>query len=180
MKLALLVIDLQKEFFNISQTCSDSLKSAVEYINEALTLFREKGFPIISIQHQNVKEGLIPGNEGFKVHESVKLESQDLRIVKTYGNAFTKTTLAEKLREKAIDTVILTGFCAEECVLSTYVGAEDNDFTPIILRSAIASDNPNRIKFVEEISNLVSIGTLRKFLQQIPNRTQIDGLVKKY
>jgi len=69
MKLALLVIDLQKEFFNSNQTCLYSLKSAVEYINEALTLFREKGFPIISIQHQNVKEGLIPGNEGFKVHE---------------------------------------------------------------------------------------------------------------
>jgi nicotinamidase-related amidase len=164
MKPALLVIDLQKEFFNISQTCSDSLKLAIEYINEALTLFRKKGFLIISIQHQNVKEGLTSGNEGFKVHESVKLESQDLRIVKTYGNAFTKTTLAEKLREIGIDTVILTGFCAEECILSTYVGAEDNDFTPIILRSAIASDNPNRIKFVEEILNLVSIGALRKFL----------------
>jgi nicotinamidase-related amidase len=87
-----------------------------------------------------------------------------LRIIKTYGNAFTKTALAEKLREIGVDTVILTGFCAEECILSTYVGAEDNDFTPIILRSAIASGNPNRVKFVEEISNLVSIGTLQKLL----------------
>jgi nicotinamidase-related amidase len=164
MKPALLVIDLQKEFFNISQTCSESLKSAIEYVNEAVMLFRKKGFPIISIQHKSESEGRVSGNKGFKVHESVKLAPQDLRIIKTYGNAFTKTALAEKLREIGVDTVILTGFCAEECILSTYVGAEDNDFTPIILRSAIASGNPNRVKFVEEISNLVSIGTLQKLL----------------
>lgn len=164
MKPALLVIDLQKEFFNLNQACSDSLKSAIEYINEAIQLFRKKGFPIIVIQHKNENGGLVPGKPGFEVHESVKLEQQDLRIVKTYGNAFTKTGLAEKLREFGVDTVIITGFCAEECILSTYVGAEDNDFTPIIMRSAIVSDNPSRVKFVEEISNVISIGALKKLL----------------
>jgi nicotinamidase-related amidase len=164
MKTALLVIDLQKEFFNLNQICSDSLKSAIEYINEAIPLFRKKGFPIIVIQHKNENGGLVPGNPGFDVHESVKLEQQDLRIVKTYGNAFTKTGLAEKLRELDVDTVVITGFCAEECVLSTYIGAQDNDFTPIIMRSSIASDNPSRVKFMEEISNIVSIGALRKLL----------------
>ena len=164
MKPALLVIDLQRDFFNISLTCSESLRSAIAYINEALALFRKKSFPIISIQHMDENERLVPGNEGFEVHESVKLEPQDLRIVKMYGNAFTKTALAEKLRENGVDTVIITGFCAEECVLSTYVGAEDNDFIPVILRSAIASGDQNRVRFVEEISNIISIGTLKQFL----------------
>ena len=164
MKPALLVIDLQKEFFSLNQVCSDSLKSAIEYVNEAIQLFRKKGFPIIAIQHENENGGLVPGSAGFEVHESVKLEHQDLRIVKTYGNAFTKTMLADKLREFGVDTVIITGFCAEECVLSTYIGAQDNDFTPIIMRSSIASDSPKRVKFVEEISNLISIGALRRLL----------------
>lgn len=164
MKPALLVIDLQKKFFNLSQTCLDSLKSAIEYINETIVLFREKDFPVIIIQHKNEREGLVEGKEDFEIHESVKLDQQGLRIVKTYGNAFTKTMLAEKLRDFGVDTVIITGFCAEECVLSTYIGADDNDFTPIILRSAIASDNPDHVKFVEEISNLVSIGALKKLL----------------
>jgi nicotinamidase-related amidase len=164
MKPALLVIDLQKKFFEIDDAHSESLKLAIDYINEAISIFRKKGFPIISIQHKNENEGLIPGNEEFEVHESVKLEPQDLRIIKIYGNSFTKTKLNEKLRQLNVDTVIITGFCAEECVLSTYIGAEDNDFTPVILRSAIASGNPNHIKFVEEISNLISIGALTKFL----------------
>ncbi len=104
MKPALLVIDLQRQFFNLNQTCSDSLKSAIEYVNEAILLFREKGFPVIAIQHKNENEGLTTGNAGFEVHESVKLEEQDLRIVKTYGNAFTKTNLAQKLRESGVDS----------------------------------------------------------------------------
>jgi len=164
MKPALLVIDLQRKFFEIDDAHSESLKLAIEYINEAILIFRKKGFPIISIQHKNENEGLIPGNEEFEVHESVKLEPHDLRIVKTYGNSFTKTKLTEKLGQLDVDTVVITGFCAEECVLSTYVGAEDNDFTPVILRSAIASGNTNHIKFVEEISNLISIGALTKLL----------------
>lgn len=162
MKPALFVIDLQKEFFSINQVCSDSLESAIEYVNAAIMLFRKNNFPIIVIQHKDEDGGLVPGSAGFEVHGSVKLEQQDLRIVKTYGNAFTKTGLAEKLRELGVDTVFITGFCAEECVLSTYIGAKDYDFTPIIIRGAIASDNPMRIKFVEEISNLVSIGALKK------------------
>jgi len=71
----------------------------------------------------------VPGESGFDVPESVKLVPKDIRIVKTYSNSFTKTGLAEKLRELQVDTVIVTGFCAEYCVLSTYRGAQDFDFT---------------------------------------------------
>jgi nicotinamidase-related amidase len=164
MKPALLIIDVQKEFFNISQTCSDSLKSAVQYINATIALFRKKNLPIFVIQHRSDEEGLVPGKPSFDVPESLKLEPQDTRIVKTYGNSFVKTGLAEKLRELGVDTVFLTGFCAEFCVLSTYRGAESLDFTPIIVRGSIASDNAEHIRFVEEINETISFGALKTLL----------------
>jgi nicotinamidase-related amidase len=164
MKPALLVIDVQSEFFNLNQACSDSLKAAIEYINAAIVLFRKKNLPIVVIQHKSEEEGLIPGKSGFDVPQSVKLEPQDMRIVKTYGNSFTKTGLAEKLRELGVDTVIVTGFCAEYCVLSTYRGAQDCDFTPIILRGSLASDNAEHIRFVEEITETISLGALKTLL----------------
>jgi nicotinamidase-related amidase len=172
MKPALLVIDIQKEFLHPSsggsssrsQACTDSLNSAIEYINAAIGLFRKKNLPIVVIQHKSEEEGLIPGKPGFDVLESVKLEPQDIRIVKTYGNAFTKTGLAEKLRKLGVDTVIVTGFCAEFCVLSTYRGAEDLDFKPVILKGSLASDNPDRIKFVEDINETISYGALKTLL----------------
>ncbi len=164
MKPALLVIDVQNEFFNLNQACSDSLKTAIEYINAAISLFRKKNLPIVAIQHKSEEEGLAPGKSGFDIPQSVKLESQDMRVVKTYGNSFTKTGLAEKLRELEVDTVIITGFCAEYCVLSTYIGAKDCDFTPIILRGSLASDNAEHIRFVEEITETISLGALKTLL----------------
>jgi nicotinamidase-related amidase len=164
MKPALLVIDVQNEFFNLNQACADSLKAAIERINAAVDLFRKKNFPIVVIQHKSEEQGLVPGKSGFDVPESVKVEPQDIRIVKAFGNSFTKTGLAEKLRELGVDTVAVTGFCAEFCVLSTYRGAQDFDFTPIILKGSLASDNAEHIRFVEEISETVSCGALKTLL----------------
>lgn len=164
MKPALLVIDIQKDFFSLNQACSDSLKSAVDYINAAIDLFRKKNLPIVVVQHKSEERGLVLGNSNFDLPESVKLEPQDMRIVKTYGNSFTKTGLAEKLRELGVDTVILTGFCAEFCVLSTYIGAQDYDFKPIILKGSVASDSAEHISFVEEITDTVSLGALKTLL----------------
>ena len=164
MKPALLIIDIQNEFFNLNQACSDSLKSAIEYINAAIDLFRKKKLPIVAIQHKSEEQDLVPGKTGFDVPESVKLEPQDIRIVKTYGNSFTKTDLAERLGKLQVDTVIITGFCAEYCVLSTYRGAKDLDFTPIILKGSLASDNAEHIRFVEEISEIISYGALKRML----------------
>lgn len=164
MKPALLVIDVQNEFFNLNQACSDSLKAAIEYINAAIGFFRKKNLPIVVIQHKSEEEGLVPGKSGFDVPQSVKLESQDMHVVKTYGNSFIKTGLTEKLRELGVDTVIVTGFCAEYCVLSTYRGAQDCDFTPIILRGSLASDNAEHIRFVEEITETISLGALKTLL----------------
>jgi nicotinamidase-related amidase len=167
MKPALLIIDMQNEFFNLNQACADSMKSAIEYINAAIELFREKKLPIIIVQHKSENENLKPGKSGFDVPESIKLRTTDPRFSKTYSNSFTKTGLSEKLKELKVDTVIITGFCAEYCVLSTYRGAQDLDLTPIMLRGSIASDNSEHIRFVEEISEIVSYGALKTILQPL-------------
>jgi nicotinamidase-related amidase len=164
MKLALLVIDVQKEFFKFSPTTAQSLNDAIEYINAAIALFREKDLPVICVQHMDEEEKLVPGEEGFELPKELDILPSDLHIQKSYGNSFNKTSLEDELRDLGVDTVIITGFCAEHCVLSTYRGAQDLDLTPIILRGSLASDNLNNIKFVESISDIVSYGVLKKVL----------------
>jgi nicotinamidase-related amidase len=161
---ALLIIDVQNEFFESSLACTESFESAIEYINAAIDLFREKNLPVIIIQHKSEKRKIVSGNPGFDVHKSVKTAPQDIRIVKTYSNSFTKTGLAEKLREMGVDTVIVTGFCAEYCVLSTYRGAQDLDLAAIMLKGALASDNAEHIRFVEDITEIISLGALKTLL----------------
>jgi nicotinamidase-related amidase len=164
MKPALLVIDVQREFFKNPAT-AQSLNSAVEYINAAIALFRAKNLPVICIQDKDVESNVVPGTEGFDLPESLAILPSDLHVVKTYGNAFNKTGLAEALRKQGVDTVIITGFCAEYCVLSTYVGARDNDLMPIMLRNALASGNHKSIKFIENAYDLISYGALKKMME---------------
>ncbi len=82
----------------------------------------------------------------------MRIVPEDLHIHKTYGNAFNKTELADRLREMQVGPLILAGFCAEFCVLSTYRGALDQDFKPIMLQGGLASETPEHIRFVEHIS----------------------------
>jgi nicotinamidase-related amidase len=164
MKPALLVIDIQKKFFTLSPTMTQSLTDAIEYINAAIALFRERELPVVCVQHIDEEENLVPGTEGFDLPEELEILPSDLHIHKTYGNSFKKTTLANDLRELGVDCVIITGFCAEYCVLSTYRGAQDLDLTPIILRGSLASDALENIRFVERISDIISFGVLKKVL----------------
>ena len=165
MKSALLVIDIQKHFFKFGPTTAQSLNDAIEYINAAIALFREKDLPVICVQHMDEEEKLVPGEEGFGLPEELAILPSDLHVQKTYGNAFNQTSLVDELRRLGTDTVIITGFCAEHCVLSTYRGAEDLDLTPVILRGSLASGNVENVKFVESISNIISYGVLKKALE---------------
>ena len=164
MKPALLIVDVQKAFFARDPVTTQSLEMAVEEINAAIALFREKQLPVICVQHVDEDGGLIPGEDGFELPDGLNVLDSDLHIHKTYGNSFNKTPLEEELRGLDVDTVIITGFCAEYCVLSTCRGAKDLDLTPILLRDSLASGVPENIRFVESISDVISYGALKTVL----------------
>ena len=166
MKAALFVIDMQKHYILADEKRIRLALKAAEFINAAIDLFRKKDLPIICIQNMNEAETVIPGTEGFNNIEQINITSDDIHIVKTYRNAFNKTNLENKLRELDIDTVIVTGYCAEYCVLSTCRGAADKDIVAIILRNAIVSGEPENICFVERINEVISFGALQVMLDQ--------------
>ena len=164
MKPALLVVDVQKAFFKSDPITTQSLEKAIEYINAAIALFRERHLPVICVQHMDEKDKLVPGEEGFELPDQLNILDSDLHIHKTYGNSFNKTPLEDEVRKLGVDTVIITGFCAEYCVLATCRGAEDLDLTSIILRGSLASGVAENVKFVESISNVISFQALKKVL----------------
>ena len=165
MKPALLVIDVQKAFFSDNPARSADLQDAARYINAAIELFRRKNLPVVCVQHMNPEDNLVPGQPGFDVPDILNILPGDLRIHKTYGNSFTKTPLAETLRKMGVDTVVVTGFAAEGCVLATVRGAEDYDFTSMILRSSIIGGKPGNALLVESITEIISYRPLCKILE---------------
>ncbi len=162
---ALLVIDMQEVFFDHSPAVAESLTNAIEYINAAIALFREKDLPIICIEDQEEEAGRVPDSAGFETTSKIYLLPADPRIHKTYGNAFNKTDLHQKLQDLGVDTLILTGFAATQCVLSTYRGATDLDYSPFIFRGSLADASQEKIRFVEDMHELISFGALVKLFE---------------
>ena len=165
MKLALMIIDMQKEFY-VGKTLSQMDKAA-EYINAVIPLFKERNLPVIWVQDLDEEEGVIPGSEGFEFIDSLTPPDGSLRVHKRYGNSFNKTDCDKILKKNGIDTVLLTGYCAEYCVLSTYRGAKDLDYFPVILKNGIASNEEENKQFVENISDTITYGMLKKLLDNI-------------
>ena len=164
MKTALLVIDMQQEFYNRGGVFKETYDSAIEYINGAIKLFDSKELPVYMIYHIDEEDGLIPGTEGYEFHKGIKKNRNHKKIDKRYGNAFNKTTLNKDLKEDGVSNLIITGYCAEYCVLSSYRGALDNDFSPALLRGALASGVRNHIKFVEDINEVISYGVMESLI----------------
>ena len=164
MNLALLVIDMQKAF--LKGNSKNSIENAAEYINYTVSLFRETNKKVIWIQDEDEEDGNINGTEGFEIIDLLSPLQNEKRIIKHYGNSFNKTELLEYILGEKIDTIIITGYCGEHCILSTYRGALDNDLTPILLKNAIASGNNENIKFVENINDIITIKILEKIIKE--------------
>ncbi len=171
MKLALMIIDMQKEFY-VGQI-KDQMDRAAEYINYIIPMFEKRGLPIIWVQDKNETDGVVPGKEGFEFIDALEPKADAIRIHKTYGNSFNKTDVDKILREHGVDTVVVTGFCAEYCVLSTYRGAKDLDYFPVILKNGIASVTDTNKEFVENISETVTCGVLAKLLQSDESKVSV-------
>jgi len=164
MNCALMVIDFQKAFY---KGCTkEFMDSASEYINAVLPFFRQSNSPVIWVQHKNEKEGLKPGAKDFELIDKLKPERGEPVIYKEYENSFNKTDCHKILKESKTDLVVLTGYCAEHCVLSTYRGAEDLDLLPVILKDGIASGKEENKEFIEKISNVISCEILKKLLSE--------------
>jgi nicotinamidase-related amidase len=161
---ALLVIDIQNKWLSSSPGLRASLEQRIDVINSAIALFRKKGLPIIRVYHVDKAEGPLPDTEEFDFPPSIGIAETDTRVIKNYSNAFNRTELADILALRKIDIVILCGLSATGCVLATYVGAEDHDLHPFLLRDGVAAGSERNVRFAEEIFETLSVGALTQML----------------
>jgi nicotinamidase-related amidase len=148
---ALLVIDIQNAYLQMMD--QTEVKPAMENIGFYINYFREKGFPIIRIYHSDLKYGFGPkeGTEQFEFPNTVPIKTEDVKVIKHYPDGFNKTDLDKVLKEKKVNTVFLCGLSAVGCVLATYIGAENFDYTPFFLKDALISHKTAYTKNIEDI-----------------------------
>ena len=94
-KTALLVIDVQNEYFDGKWPIPDGAM-ALQKIERAIDTSQSAGASVVYIQHAVLKpeRGIfIPGSHGFELHPRLHPRTNDSRVVKNYPGSFSKTDL---------------------------------------------------------------------------------------
>jgi nicotinamidase-related amidase len=139
MKQALILIDIQNEYFEGGMVPLNKPEKASANALRALGYFRDKGMPVFHIRHVNIRPGaaaFLPGSCGSEIHGSVEPLTGESIIVKHYPSAFLKTGLAEELNRLEIDHLVVCGMMSHMCVDTTVRSAMEHSFTVTLLEDA--------------------------------------------
>lgn len=147
---ALLVLDMQNFFLDRNNHAFiPSAENIIPNIIELVNFFKRNNRPIIFSQHIDTEEPKEMMTKWWR--DSVKAGSEDSKIipqlnttlgeilVKTRYSAFEKTDLEEKLKEKGINQLIVTGIMAHLCCETTVRDAFMKDFEIFFLVDANAT-----------------------------------------
>src|SRR5512134_4144392 len=142
MKTALLIIDIQKDYFPGGKYPLVNPLEAAKKAYMLLQCFREHGGHHVHIQHISKKPDatfFISGDRGTDIHDSVAHFEGEPIIYKHEKNAFLNTELLELLKSWEIERVIVAGMSTHLCVDATARAASDLGFEVIIAEDACAT-----------------------------------------
>lgn len=142
MSKALIIIDIQNDYFeNGAMELVGSL-SASENAKLVLSKFRNENLPIVHIQHLSVAPGsvfFLPETRGQEIHENVKPLDGEKVITKYYPNSFRDTDFLDYLKSLSITELVVVGMMTHMCVDATVRAAKDFDFECTLIGDACAS-----------------------------------------
>lgn len=142
-KQALIVIDIQNEYFENGALPLVNPVEASLNAGKVIEHFRAKNLPIAHIQHVSANPELMPifveGTNGVEIHENVKPLDGEKVFQKYYPNSFRETGLLEYLKENDVTEVIITGMMTHMCVDATTRAAFDFGYKCTVIGDTCAS-----------------------------------------
>jgi ureidoacrylate peracid hydrolase len=193
---ALVVVDMQNAFMmpGVAHALCLEAQEIVPNINRLAQAVRETGGAVIWVQtafteetktswsayydiskpEQNAKraEALAPGSKGYELWETLDARPDDIYVEKNRFSAFIQgsSNIADVLREKGLDTVLITGTVTNVCCESTARDAMMCNFTTVMVsdgNAAVTDDDHNAslaafyLTFGDVMSTDMLIGCLR-------------------
>ena len=141
---ALLVIDIQKDYFPGGKM---ELVGALEAANKAARVqrhFRQLGLPVIYVQHIALSPTatfFLPDTYGAEIHQDVAPINNEQVVVKHFPNSFRETRLAQLLTELAVRELTVVGMMTHMCVDTTVRAANDAGYQVTLVGDACATKN---------------------------------------
>ncbi|ATI50224.1 MULTISPECIES: cysteine hydrolase family protein [Bacillus cereus group] len=136
---ALLLVDIQNDYFEGGKMELHRPEKAVQKAKEVLRLFRETHKTVIHVQHIANNEGatfFLPDTVGFQIHDDVQPIANERVIQKHHPNSFLRTNLLQTLKEEKIDQLVICGMMTHVCIDATVRAASDLGFQCVVIEDA--------------------------------------------
>jgi nicotinamidase-related amidase len=138
MKRALLVIDVQNEYFTGKLPITYP-SGSLDNILRVMNIAEKRGIPIIVVRHTQPQEDspiFRKGSQEWELHSELAKRRYDLLIDKNLPGSFTGTELETWLKNRGIDTVVISGYMAQMCCDTTARQASHLGFSVEFLSDA--------------------------------------------
>ena len=142
MSRALLLIDIQRDYFPGGRHPLVGSDRAADAAASVLAAFRAGSEPVVHVQHvwdEPDAAYLQPGTPGFAHDERVAPAEVEPVVTKRLPNAFAGTDLEQRLRGEGIDQLIVAGMMSSMCVDATVRAAVDLGFPVTVIGNACAA-----------------------------------------
>lgn len=192
---ALLIIDVQyrtigttpKPYWEAIKeyptSCGDVGWSAVENIKRLVSLFRDRGFPIL-YPHVAPKNLATDGGrlaekipsimgidaKGYEFVEEIAPVSGDILLPKKHPSAFFGTPLVSHLIDLNVDTLVVTGCTTSGCIRSSVTDAFAYNFKVLVPDDAVYDRSPT--------SHAVNLWDMNAKYADVHTSSEIISLIK--
>lgn len=142
MKTALLIIDIQNDYFPGGKMELEGSVQAASAAARLLAAFRKESWPVFHIQHVSDKPKatfFMPGTTGAEIDSAVRPLPTEPVITKHFPNSFRDTDLYERLKSDNIGSLLICGMMSHMCVDATVRAAFDLGFSCIVTHDACAT-----------------------------------------
>lgn len=141
MKKALLIIDVQNDYFPNGKCQLYKPEIALNTIKYLLKKFREQNNPIFYIQHVAIDQAnfFIPNTNGVQINQEIKPLDTETIIVKHYPNSFYQTNLHYELMKKKIAHLVVCGMMTHMCIDTTVRSAMDHGYKITLVSDGCAT-----------------------------------------
>jgi nicotinamidase-related amidase len=128
---ALVLIDLQNDYFPGGTMELVGAEPAVAQAARLLAAFRQRGHPVFHVRHIAARPGatfFLPGTRGAEIHATLQPKGDERVVTKHFPNGFRQTTLLEDLRAAGAAKLTFAGMMTHLCVDTTVRAAADLGF----------------------------------------------------
>jgi nicotinamidase-related amidase len=149
---ALLVIDAQDSFKKGPRWERRGNLDFEKNVGALIDAYRTAGLPVIFFLHTDPDPGFGTGDPEFRLMDFIRRRPEELLFVKRTRNVFTGTELAERLLERGVRRVVITGIQMEQCCeTSTRVAADLGYAVDFVTEATLTFPIPHRDRPGEEL-----------------------------